>query len=812
MADMLPPLIVGIQLDVAKLKQQADQVQNQLKQMGGNAKGATGGFNDLGSSVKRLAAQFGLLVGVGQVISFLKQSGHAAVDEQKSFGLLAIALKNVTGATMEQATAIDRQITKMALLAGTTDDTLRPAYQIFLRATKDSALSLKYLGLAQDVAAGTGRSLSGVSQMLSRALTGNIGALNRLVPGIKDAKDPIATLTQYFGGAAKAAADLDPYARMSAAMDEIKEKVGSALLPFLQKFADWLTALVPKVEEFFKALTDPTTEIGKKWKDFSDALVGTVKFLWENLELIKNIAIALGVLKLATITYNGVLAILALRTGIATAAQIALNFAMNANPIGLLVTAVLALAAAFAILTADTAKANAEIYKTTNLKPGEITGRVWAARGFTQIKNTQGQNGSIRAIEYAAGLTTPTPTPTPTPTGPTAAQQEVANMKTYLTETRAKVVEEQQKYAKAVTNAYAENDKALKEAAKSRNDALAALEKEHANNVASITKSFTEKLTGIVQQSMDRLRDAFKSAASVDVGQIFADSMGNDTFGSTITTQMKDGIQSAVSWWGSPSSGGGVSGLIDTLKTRLAASQGLIKNAAALSGAGFSQTFIEQIVAQGGEVGNTMAAQILAATPDTQKQLQDLFAQTETTANAGMDNLAKAIYDKNGLATSELKQLYKTTQEEMAQAFADEQAAYVQQTADINAVYAKALSDAHSALVSSLNAAGNTLNTSLDGIETALTKKLGTMKGKLAPLQAAIGSLRNLLGGSYVSSTPDALMSFTSASGSAATTLGNTTNINTTINGTNLTDPAQTESLVTNAIKFNVPYIVSAAM
>jgi hypothetical protein len=224
MADMLPPLIVGIQLDIAKLKQQGDQVQNQLKQIGNNAKNGAGGLNTMGASVKRLAAQFGLLMGAAQVISFLKQSGRAAVDEQKSFGLLAIALKNVTGATLEQATAIDKQITKMALLAGTTDDTLRPAYQIFLRATKDSELSLKYLALAQDVAAGTGRGLSGVSQMLSRALTGNIGALNRLVPGIKDAKDPIATLTQYFGGAAKAAADLDPYARMSAAMDEIKEK------------------------------------------------------------------------------------------------------------------------------------------------------------------------------------------------------------------------------------------------------------------------------------------------------------------------------------------------------------------------------------------------------------------------------------------------------------------------------------------------------------------------------------------------------------------------------------------------------------
>jgi hypothetical protein len=816
MAEMLPPLIVGIQLDIAKLKQQGDQVQNQLKQIGNNAKNGAGGLNTMGASVKRLAGQFGLLLGAAQVINFLKQSGRAAVDEQKSFGLLAIALKNVTGATLEQATAIDKQITKMALLAGTTDDSLRPAYQIFLRATKDSQRSLSMLALAQDVAAGTGRNLTGVSQMLSRALTGNLGALNRLVPGIKDAKDPIATLQQYFGGAAKAAADLDPYARMSAAMDEIKEKVGSALLPFLQKFADWLTALVPKVEEFFKALTDPTTEIGKKWKDFSDALVGSAKFLWENLELIKNIVIFLGALKIATVVYNGVLTIMAIKTGIATAAQVGLNIAMSANPIAALITLVLALAAAFVVLAGDARRANDEMYAATGLEAGQIKGRVWAAPGYAgrNAPNSQGSQGSIRALDNALSktLAPPTPTPTPTPTANAGAKQ-VADMKKYLTETRVKVVEEQKKYAQAVTEAYANNDKALREAAKSRNDELAALEKEHARAVADITKSFTATLTGIVQDSMNRLRDAFASVASIDVGQMFADSMGNGTLGTTVTTQMKDGIKSAVSWWGNPSSGGGLTGLIDTLRTRLAASQDLIKNAAALSGAGFSQTFIEQVVAQGGEIGNTMAAQVLAATPETQKELQDLFAQTENTANSGMDALAKTIYEKNGLATNELKKLYKTTQEEMTQAFADQQTAYVEQTKAINDAYSKALAEANSALVASLNTAGNALNTSLDAIEKAMTTKLGTMKGKLKPLQSAIGSLRNLLGGSYVEATPESTMSFANAAGAAAGTLGNkVTNINTTINGTNLSSPGQTATDVSNAIKYNVPYLVSVAV
>jgi len=112
-----------------------------------------------------------------------------------------------------------------------------------------------------------------------------------------------------------------------------------------------------------------------------------------------------------------------------------------------------------------------------------------------------------------------------------------------------------------------------------------------------------------------------------------------------------------------------------------------------------------------------------------------------------------------------------------------------------------------------LNTAGNALNTSLDAIEKAMTTKLGTMKGKLKPLQSAIGSLRNLLGGSYVEATPESTMSFANAAGAAAGTLGNkVTNINTTINGTNLSSPGQTATDVSNAIKYNVPYLVSVAV
>jgi hypothetical protein len=93
-----------------------------------------------------------------------------------------------------------------------------------------------------DIAAGTGKSLDAVTTALSRAVgpNGTTGALERLVPAIKGAKDPMAELERLFAGSAEKAANLDPYQRMNIIFGELQEQVGMALLPVLNKFSTWL--------------------------------------------------------------------------------------------------------------------------------------------------------------------------------------------------------------------------------------------------------------------------------------------------------------------------------------------------------------------------------------------------------------------------------------------------------------------------------------------------------------------------------------------------------------------------------------------
>jgi hypothetical protein len=427
-----------------------------------------------------------------------------------------------------------------------------------------------------------------------------------------------------------------------------------------------------------------------------------------------------------------------------------------------------------------------------------------SSSGF-DTTTTAGILAASKTTEAVTGTTTATKKQTPAQAAAAAYKKQVADLKAFVKEANTAVLEEQGKYAASVLKARDAYSASVKAATDTRNKDLAELEKSHADRILSINKDFAARLQGIVQQSMNQLRSAFAQVSKIDVGGLFAKNLSDNSIGQTVFTQMKDGISSAVSWWGSAAAGNGVAGIITTLQDKLAASKKLIENSAKLSGAGFSQTFIEQIVAQGTEMGNQIAGQVLAATPETQAQLQGLFTESEQTANYGMDSLAKAIYDKAGLATDELKNLYAATQNELVIALADEQALYVQAQADINATFAAALSDANKALQTSINDAGVILNNAIGKVNADLDVKIKAMKGKLGTMASAVKSLQSMISSSKVAATAAPTMSFSDAQ-KAAAGISNVTNLNTVINGYDLTSPGQTGMDVSNIVKYNLPY------
>jgi hypothetical protein len=223
----------------------------------------------------------------------------AAVEDEKAQAILAKTLENTTKATKDQIKGVEQYIEKTALATGVTDDELRPSLDRLVRSTKDVTKAQALQQLALDISAGTGKDLATVTEALSKGLDGNLGALKRIgVPldesiiKSKDFDAAVKSLSETFAGQADVAANTfeGRMKRVRVAIDEAKEQLGTALLPLLERFADFATTqLVPALQGLVDGLTGAGK--GSLRKAFYD--VGTVEFR-DDMDNVKGAAYLLG--------------------------------------------------------------------------------------------------------------------------------------------------------------------------------------------------------------------------------------------------------------------------------------------------------------------------------------------------------------------------------------------------------------------------------------------------------------------------------------------------------------------------------------
>lgn len=107
----------------------------------------------------------------------------AAVEAQKEDALLEQSIKNLTNATDEQTKKTFEYLDAAENAAGVNSDQLKPSFERILRTVKDLTKAQEIQKVAQDVAAGTGKSLTEVADSLARAYEGNVKGLKDL--GVK---------------------------------------------------------------------------------------------------------------------------------------------------------------------------------------------------------------------------------------------------------------------------------------------------------------------------------------------------------------------------------------------------------------------------------------------------------------------------------------------------------------------------------------------------------------------------------------------------------------------------------------------------
>jgi hypothetical protein len=226
-------------------------------------------------------------------------AAKGAMADEAAAKELSRSLKATTKATDAIVASTEDWISEQGKLLGVTDDQLRPALSKLARATGSVEKAQRLANQAMDISVATGKPLETVVAALEKAYGGNMTALQRLAPEYRDLikegasfKEVMALLAKTTGGAAAEAADTAEgrFRILKLQLDETKEAIGGSLIPVIEKG-------LPVLERF------------ADWAQ-------------DNPETFKNIALAIG--------------------GI-TAATVALNIAMAANPVVILVAGVVAL-------------------------------------------------------------------------------------------------------------------------------------------------------------------------------------------------------------------------------------------------------------------------------------------------------------------------------------------------------------------------------------------------------------------------------------------------------------------------------------
>jgi hypothetical protein len=288
-------LKLSILADVDDLKKKLDTGSKEVEGFGGKMEK----FGKVAAAAFAAAAAAAAAYAVKLAVDGVK----AAIEDEAAQLRLANALKNVTGATQAQISAVEEQILKTSLATGVADDQLRPALQRLATATGSVTKSQDLLTLALDISAATGKSVETVSNALGKAYEGNTSSLSRLGVGLSTAEiktlgleGTVKQLAETFGGAATVQANTfeGQIARLKVGFDEAKESVGAALLPTLQRLLDYfINTVIPKFIEFKDAALKPVTDAIARNKESLTILYNFIKDFVVPV-LINNLGGALG--------------------------------------------------------------------------------------------------------------------------------------------------------------------------------------------------------------------------------------------------------------------------------------------------------------------------------------------------------------------------------------------------------------------------------------------------------------------------------------------------------------------------------------
>ena len=941
MASAIPPVLIELQADVAGLKAGLQQAQNAIKGIDTSVATASTGMTNFMTKIKQVGTTMGVAFAGTQIVQFGKDTIMAASSMAESVSKVKVVFGESADAVFKFGDGAAKSMGMSNQAAIEAAGTYGNLFQAFgIGQGKANEMSTTLVQLAADLGSFNNTSTEEAINALRSGLSGETEPLKRYGVALNETTLKAKAMAMGFGEIKGA---MDPAIKAQVTYALVLEQTKLAQGDYERTAGGTANKMKSLQAEFQNAkvavgdmLMPAFTAILAVLKAVIPVITGITKYFKENADALKMYTIILGTAAAAFYGYRAAivatrvakqlyvvvmaimkgatLASIASTNGLA-ASMLVLNAAMRANPVGLIVTGLMILGAAFVwawkksetfrgiviagvqVILNGFALLVQGIGKFIGML-SKIPGMGWAkgiadgankasesikttAKNLADLKKTNAGYGE-GAFTYGSGKGSGTGTDTGTGTGTgtsaadaaKAAKQRAKDIEKANKEVvkiyekmndvieadgkaRVKAAEKRDKAIADTTKKYADLEKKIidkknedlqknedawnKAYAKAREDRRkrdAEIEKDYAakileinkaaeNKIADVRKAGAEKQASIVQQSIDRLRNAFASGTAANISQIF-----------------KDGAKTADD-------------VITQLRDKLAATKELQKNAALLQAAGYSQVFIEEVVAAGPQVGNEMAKALLSASTDTQTQLKDLYGQVNTLSETGLDQLAATMNAGGKLATSQLMAAFKQVaidvnesileinddlKENLAKANAD----YLEKMADSKAILEEALAAADAALAEANKSTMDEFNKAMKenaellaealkeiqtDYEDAIAAIAASTKEKLAELQAdlvaAAAALKKLgetkAAAAAIANSPaltytaptiktDASVSSTFKTPQTAKDVAMINyNYNTNVTGVNMSDPNAAAKVVDNTLRFGAPQSLTRA-
>jgi len=228
----------------------------------------------LTKNVKGLAKGLLAVYSAQKILSYAKASVKAFAEDEKAAASLGQTLKNLGLAYGSNVGTVNGFINRLEIQTGVLDDELRPAMDRLLRATGDVTKAQELLGLALDIAAGTGKSVTQVSQSLQKAYLGQTQALGRLGVGLSKAELESSSfetiqdrLNVLFAGQATTAANTyaGSLAKLTIAGNNAKETIGKGLVDAFVTITNSgsVDGLITKIDSAAESIANFLRETGE---------------------------------------------------------------------------------------------------------------------------------------------------------------------------------------------------------------------------------------------------------------------------------------------------------------------------------------------------------------------------------------------------------------------------------------------------------------------------------------------------------------------------------------------------------------------